>query len=81
MASTEDRVRKLVAENLEVDGKPLDASLDLNSSLSDVGVSSMDIVAFGKLVGQEFGVTISREQCPTLNSLQELIDFLDSQAV
>ncbi len=80
MASTEERVRKLVAENLEVDGKPLDASLDLNSSLSDLGVSSMDIVAFGKVVGKDFGVTISREDCPTLNSLQELIDFLDSQA-
>ena len=80
MASTEERVRKLVADNLEVDGKPIDAALDLNSGLSEVGVSSMDIVAFGKVVGQEFGITISRDDCPSLNTLQELIDFLDSQA-
>lgn len=80
MASTEERVRQLVADNLEVDGKPLSSSLDLNTSLTDAGVSSMDVVAFGKVVGQEFNLTFTREQCPTINSLQELIDFIDSQS-
>lgn len=80
MASTEDRVRKLVADNLEVDGKPLSSSLDLGTSLSDAGVSSMDIVAFGKVVAQEFNITFTPDQCPTINSLQDLIDFLNSKS-
>ena len=54
MATTEARVRELVAENLEVDGQPLDPSLSLDSGLSEVGVSSMDVVAFARLVAQEF---------------------------
>ncbi len=80
MASTEERVRSLVADNLEVDGKSLGSSVDLEASLVDLGVSSMDIVSFGKVVAQEFNVTFTREHCPTLNNLRELIEFLDSQA-
>ena len=80
MASTEDRIRKLVAENLEVDGKPLGPSLDLTVSLSEAGVSSMDIVAFAKVIGQEFNHSFSREDCQKVNNLQELVEFLDSQA-
>ncbi len=80
MASTEERIRQLVADNLEVDGKPLSSSLDLGVSLTEAGVSSMDVVAFTKVVAQEFNIEFSREQCPTINNLQELIEFLDSQA-
>ena len=80
MASTEDRIRKLVAENLEVDGKSLGSDVDLGVSLTEVGVSSMDVVAFTKVVAQEFNITFSREQCPTINNLQELVEFIDSQA-
>ena len=31
MASTEDRIRKLLAENLEVDGKPLPQPVDFSN--------------------------------------------------
>ncbi len=46
MASTEERIRELVDENLEVDGRPLGKPLDLNTNLIEAGVSSMDAVAF-----------------------------------
>ncbi len=78
MASTEARIRQLVADNLEVDGKPLSASLDLTTSLADAGVSSMDILSFGKVVAQEFNVSLTAEDCPSIENLQQLIDFLDS---
>lgn len=74
MTSTEDRIRKLIGENLEIDG----ATLDLNSSLIEAGVSSMDLVAFAKLVSQEFGVSFSPDDCARLNSVRALIGFLDS---
>ena len=66
MASTEDRIRKLVAENLEVDGKPLPEPVDFTTGLTDVGVSSMDIVAFAKVVGQDFEVTFTPEACASI---------------
>lgn len=79
MASTEDRIRKLVAENLEVDGKPLSQPVDLSTGLADVGVSSMDIVAFAKVVAQEFNVEFTPELCAGLNSLDDLVKCLEGQ--
>ena len=78
MASTEARIRKLVDENLEVDGQPIALSENLNISLLDLGVSSLDLVAFAKLVAQEFNVTFSPEDCAKLNTVQSLIEHLDT---
>ena len=76
MSSTEAKIREMVKANLAVDGEPLSADLDLDSSLSDYGVSSLDMVAFGELVAREFGATITTEDCAKLTSLRSLIDFL-----
>ena len=80
MASIEDRVRKLIAENLEVDGKPVDSSMALTSSLSDAGVSSLDIVSFGRVIQEEFGIKLTPECCEDLNTLGQLVTFLDTHA-
>ena len=80
MASTEERVRKLVSENLEADGQALSADLDLNSSLIDAGVSSVDIVAFARVVQEEFGIQFAVEDCTELTSLAALVEFLDARA-
>ena len=80
MPSTEERLRKLVDENLEVDGRPIGRELDLTKSLGDAGVSSTDFVAFMKVVVQEFGVEISAGDCQNFQSLSDLIAFLDESA-
>ena len=80
MASTEDRIRQLIAENLEVDGKPVDSSLDLSSSLSEAGVSSMDIVSFARVVQEEFNVTFTPETCAECRTLAALIERIDAAA-
>ncbi len=80
MASTADRVRTLVAENLEVDGKSVGPIDDLNTSLSDAGVSSVDIVAFGRLVVKEFGISLTVEDCANISTLAGLVDHIDSQS-
>lgn len=80
MSSTVDRLRKLVSENLEVDGEPISLPEDLNVSLVDSGVSSVDLVAFGRLVAQEFNVTFTLDDCSNLNSVQSLIEHLDARA-
>ena len=78
MATTEERIRKLVDDNLEVDGRPIGRPLDLNSSLRDAAVSSVDFVAFAKVVAQEFNVTFTLEDCAKYKTLGELIEFLDA---
>ncbi len=77
MATTEQRVRQLVSDNLEVDGQPLNLSADLNTGLTELGVSSLDIVAFAKLVSKEFDITFTIEDCKTVNTIQKLIDYVD----
>ena len=57
MASTAERLRNLISENIEVDGESIIVPQDFNFSLTEAGVSSTDLVAFVKLVSQEFNVT------------------------
>ena len=80
MASTEDRLRKLISENLEVDGQPVSADLDLDTSLTDVGVPSMDLVSFAGVIQDEFNVKFTPEQCTELTSLAAVIEYLDANA-
>ena len=54
MATTEERLRKLVDDNLEIEGRPLGRPLDPNSSVRESGVSSVEFVAFAKIVADEF---------------------------
>ena len=77
MATTEERVRQLVSNNLEVDGQPLNLSGNLDTGLTELGVSSLDIVAFAKLVSKEFNITFTIEDCETVNTIQKLIDYID----
>lgn len=74
MTSTEDRIRNLINENLEIDG----SALDLNGGLTDAGVSSMDLVAFAKVVAKEFNVAFTPDDCANLKSIRELIERLDA---
>ena len=80
MATTGERIRKLVDENLEVDRRPLGWPLDRNSSLRDSGASSVDFVALAKLVAQEFNTSFSAEDYANINSVGELIAFLDARS-
>ena len=78
MASTAERIRNLIAENLEVDGQPIALPDDLGISLQEAGISSVDLVAFAKIVEGEFDVKFTLEDCANLNSVQELVAQLDA---
>lgn len=77
MASIEERLRKLVDDNLEMEGRSAGEPLHLDSSLRDSGISSVDFVAFAKVVADEFGVTFSTEDCAKYNTVGELIAHLE----
>lgn len=78
MASTEQRLRNLIAENLEIDGQPISLPDDLNISLQKAGVSSVDLVAFAKVVGREFGVDFTPEDCVNVETVRGLVERLDA---
>ena len=80
MPSTEERLRKLVDDNLEVEGRPQGRPLDLNSSLRDSGVSSVDFVNFTKVVAQEFNREFKPEECADIKTVGELIQLLESRS-
>ena len=79
MASTADRIKSLVSENLEVDGQSV-AVDDLDTSLSALGVSSVDIVAFGRVVVKEFDIDMTVDDCAKVPTLAALVEFIDGQS-
>ncbi|MDD9984814.1 MAG: phosphopantetheine-binding protein [Spirochaetaceae bacterium] len=48
--------------------------------LADAGVSSVDTVAFLKVITQEFKVTIPPEDFPQLQTLSDLVGYLDARS-
>lgn len=77
MASAEERLRKLVDDNLEIEGRSAGDPLHLDSSLKDSGISSVDFVAFVKLVADEFGRSFSPEDCAKYSTVGELVAALE----
>ncbi len=78
MSSTEERIRAIVDQTLEVEGRDQGQPLDLTRNVAEAGVSSSDIVAFWRKVNEEFGTDISAEEFADLLTPQDLIDHLDA---
>ena len=73
MSATESRVRALVDEHLG-----LGRAANLDGGFSDAGVSSVDAVAFMRIVEREFAVTIPPEDCATISTFRDLVAHLDA---
>lgn len=73
MSATENRIRALVDDHLGLGRKA-----DLDGGFSDAGVSSVDAVAFMRIVEREFGVTIPPEDCAKIGTFRDLIAHLDA---
>ena len=70
--AAEARIRELVDQHLDLGPDP---SFDGGIAASGL-VSSLDAVAFKKVVEKEFGVTIPQE---CFDTLRKLADYIDSQ--
>ena len=75
MSSTETRLRTIISENLDLDHDP-----DFDRAFSDAGVSSVEAVAFFKMVNQEFGLNMVAEDCLQFNTLRELVTYIDARS-
>ncbi len=74
MSNTADRLGTLIRDNLDLDHDP-----DLDAKFSDVAISSVEAVAFFKLVNEEFSLGLVAEQCRQFETLRQLVDFIDAR--
>ncbi len=80
MATNEERLIQLVDDNLVVEGRSAGDPLNMDRNIADAGVASADIVAFLKLVNEEFGVSISAGDCGDLLTPGSLLEYIDANA-
>ena len=74
MSATEDRVRELFREHLDVDRDP-----DFDVGLGDSGISSMDAVRFVKKVGEAFNVEMRSEHVAEFQNLRDVVKYIDAR--
>lgn len=75
MSSTEDRIRSIVNDNLDVGREP-----NFDAKLVESGVSSVDCIAFFKLVNEEFNLGLVAEECRQFETLRDLVTFIEARA-
>ncbi len=75
MPSTADRLTTLIVDNFDLDEQP-----NFDASFSDLDISSVDAIAFFKLVNSEFGLGLEANDCEQFETLNDLLRFIDSQA-
>ena len=74
MSSTEDRIRKIIEDNLDVGREP-----DFDANLAESGVSSVDCISFYKLVNEEFNLGLAADECRQFETLRSLVTFIDAR--
>ena len=74
MSGTESRLRTMIDEHLALGHAP-----DLNRSFSESGISSLNAVAFIRVVEREFDVSIPPKDCNRIGTLAKLIGYLDTK--
>lgn len=72
---TLDRVKKVLAEHLEIDENEISES----TTLEDMGVDSLDAVEIIMELEDEFGIEIQAEDAG--KSVKEFVDYIDSKLV
>ena len=74
MSSTEDRISKIIEDNLDVGRQP-----NFDAILVDSGVSSVDCIAFFKIVNEEFSLGLAAEECRQFKTLRDLVTYIDAR--
>jgi acyl carrier protein len=76
-SDVEEKVKKMVAENLSVD---LAKVTNEASFIGDLGADSLDAVELLMALEEEFGVEIPEEEAQKLTSVQAVIDYAKANA-
>ena len=73
MSDIEQRVKKIVAEQLGVNEAEVKTA---SSFVDDLGADSLDTVALVMALEDEFGTEIPDEQAEKITTVQQAIDFV-----
>jgi len=72
--SIEDRVRKVVSEQLDVS-----SDIDNNASfIDDLGADSLDTVELVMSLEEEFDCEIADEEAENITNIQQAIDYINA---
>jgi len=75
MSNIEERVKKIVAEQLGVNGTEVKNE---SSFVNDLGADSLDTVELVMALEEEFGVEIPDEDAEKITSVQQAIDYVNA---
>ena len=76
-AFSEDRVKEIIAKELEVEPKQLTAEAKF---IEDLGADSLDIVELVMALEEEFGLDIPDEEADKLKTVGDAMNYLKSHA-
>ena len=76
MSSTEDRVRRIVCEQLGVGEEEVTLSA---SFIDDLGADSLDTVELVMAFEEKFGIEIPDDAAETIQTVQNAIDYIESK--
>lgn len=77
MASIDERVKQIVAEQLGVDA---DQVTNDASFMDDLGADSLDTVELVMALEEEFDIEISDEDAEKIQTVQDAIDYLSENS-
>lgn len=75
--ATFDRVKKVVAEQLQVDPEQITTEA---SFIEDLGADSLDVVELVMALEEEFDVEIPDEDAEKLGTVGAAVDYIDQKA-
>ena len=76
-AFSEDRVKEIIAKELEVDLKQLQPEAKF---IEDLGADSLDIVELVMALEEEFGIDIPDEDADKLKTVGDAMNYLQQHA-
>jgi len=77
MASIEERVQKIVAEQLGVEEEQVTAEA---SFMDDLGADSLDTVELVMALEEEFDIEISDEDAEKIQTVKDAIEYVSSNS-
>lgn len=78
MSTIEERVKKIVCEQLQLSQAPEEIANDANF-LSDLGADSLDTVELVMALEDEFDVNIADEVAETIRTVQDAITHIEAE--
>ena len=77
MASVEEKVKRIVVDQLGVDEDEVKPEA---SFVDDLGADSLDVVELVMALEEEFGLEISDEDAEKISTVKQAIEYIESHA-